>query len=230
VATVEQTDEDIKKEVVDHLYWNNEVDASDISVSVDDGEVTLRGTVPSINNSLSAEDSALDIEGVYLVDNQLEIEVPEPPETVTDNEIETRVNDSLLWDSEVDSTEVDVEVDNGSVTIKGAVDEGWKRIRVENKVSDLEGVVSVRNELSVVPTEDVMDEAIAVEITRSLERNVYVNPDDVTVNVENGEVTVTGTVYSYRAKSEIYDAAIRTGGVKTVNNDVMVETKSASRI
>ena len=40
-------DEQIKKAVVDMLYWDSRVDASDIHVEVTDGEVTLRGTVPS---------------------------------------------------------------------------------------------------------------------------------------------------------------------------------------
>lgn len=86
METIERTDEDIKKEVVDHLYWNNEVDASDIEVRVDDGEVTLTGSVPSVNNSIAAENAAFDIEGVVVVNDELDVEIPEYQEPITDDE------------------------------------------------------------------------------------------------------------------------------------------------
>ena len=40
------TDEDIKKDVVDELDWDSRIDASDIFVEVENGEVLLSGTAP----------------------------------------------------------------------------------------------------------------------------------------------------------------------------------------
>ena len=58
------SDEQIKKNVVDHLTWDNQIDASKILVEVDNREVILKGTVTTINQRLQAQIDAEDIEGV----------------------------------------------------------------------------------------------------------------------------------------------------------------------
>ena len=42
-----QTSEEIKKDVVDQLYWDNRIDASSVTVEVDGGRVKLKGTAPT---------------------------------------------------------------------------------------------------------------------------------------------------------------------------------------
>lgn len=68
-----RSDETIKNEVNEALYHETYVDASDIDVSVDNGEVTLSGTVDSRMAKRRAEDCIERITGVSDVSNHLKV-------------------------------------------------------------------------------------------------------------------------------------------------------------
>jgi len=126
--------------------------------------------------------------------------------------------------------EIDVTVANGMVTLEGTVEDTWQKWRAEDLVADLSGVILVENHLTVVPTESFVDQDIAEDIESALERNLYVVADDVTVEVENGTVTLSGTVTSWAARRAAYEAALYTTGVVDVRNllSVLTETEEAA--
>lgn len=219
-----RNDEVIKKDIVDHLYWDDRIDASTVNVEVSDSDVTLTGTVFSTAAKHAATGIALDIEDVETVDNRLEVEFEPATEIPSDQEIRTRAKDILSWDTAVSTADISIEVEAGIVTLKGSVDAYWKKDRAEEKVQDVFGVVNVVNELSVVPTEDILDETIAEDVVNSLERNVDVNVHDIDVEVVDRKVTLSGTVPSWRAREAAYDAARFTGGVKDVHNNLSVQS------
>ena len=66
-----RSDERIREDVCDRLSIDDEVDASDITVSVRDGEVTLEGTVPDRRSKHRAEDIAESVSGVKDIHNSL---------------------------------------------------------------------------------------------------------------------------------------------------------------
>lgn len=66
-----RTDEKIKDDVQEKLYHDSFIDASDIDVTVNDGEVTLSGTVDSKQTKRRAEDCAERVSGVNEVSNHL---------------------------------------------------------------------------------------------------------------------------------------------------------------
>lgn len=68
-----RSDDSIKNDVNDALYRDTYVDASDIDVSVDNGEVTLSGTVDSRMAKRHAEDCIERIAGVSDVSNHLKV-------------------------------------------------------------------------------------------------------------------------------------------------------------
>ncbi len=216
------TDEVIKSKVVDQLRFDAKVDASDIKVEVDNNKVTLEGSVSSFSGKTSAEDDAYLISGVFDVENNLEVEFEVPPAIPTDDEIETRINNTLLWNTEINSQNINVEVENQWVTLTGDVDSYWKKYLAENKTLNVRGVVGVTNEIVVVPTEKVTDEAIAEDIIKAIERNVNVLADNVTVKVEDGKVTLTGEVPSWSAKNSAFIAASSAWGVKEVENKILI--------
>jgi len=71
-----RTDERIREEVCDRLSWNDEVDATDIEVRVENGEVTLAGSVETRHMKRLAEDLADDVWGVNDVHNTLRVQKP----------------------------------------------------------------------------------------------------------------------------------------------------------
>jgi len=68
-----RTDERIREDVCDRLSWDDEVDATDISVSVDKGEVTLEGSVETRHMKRLAEDIAEGVTGVTDVHNTVRV-------------------------------------------------------------------------------------------------------------------------------------------------------------
>lgn len=68
-----RSDERIKEDVNDRLSDDNYVDASEIDVTVNNGEVTLSGTVHTRNEKRRAEDVVEAISGVKNVENRIKV-------------------------------------------------------------------------------------------------------------------------------------------------------------
>ncbi|MCZ7572123.1 MAG: BON domain-containing protein [Ardenticatenaceae bacterium] len=70
----QRSDERIQEDVCDRLTQHGHLDASGIEVRVQDGEVTLQGTVPSRQARYMAEDTADSVPGVKDVQNRLQVQ------------------------------------------------------------------------------------------------------------------------------------------------------------
>jgi len=68
-----RTDERIREDVCDRLSIDDDVDASEVEVRVQDGEVMLEGSVPTRSMKHRAEDLAEDASGVKDVHNHLRV-------------------------------------------------------------------------------------------------------------------------------------------------------------
>lgn len=222
IRTKERTDEAIYKDIIDQLYWDGRVDASDVKVTVDKGMVTLSGNVPTYRARNAAADDTWVVGGVKSVSNRLAVRYPVVPILPTNVEIQTSVQNALIYDPDIFSHKIDVTVANGWVTLKGVVDAYWKKQQTEEDAFSVRGVVGVTNELAVVPTNRTSDEEIANRVVNALERNVSVDVDDITVTVNNGNVMLRGTVSSSYAKRAAYHSAFYTSGVISVIDDIKV--------
>jgi hypothetical protein len=72
-------DERILEEVCDRLADDDRLDASDIEVRVDAGEVTLSGLVRAREDKRRAEDISESVSGVKHLQNNLRVKPPEQP-------------------------------------------------------------------------------------------------------------------------------------------------------
>jgi osmotically-inducible protein OsmY len=210
-------DEEIKKNVVEQLYWDNKVDASNIKVTVREGRVTLSGTVQNYPARSSARLDAFMVRGVNSVADNINVcyRVNAPD----DESIETIAKSVIQWNPDLKEDNIDATVDNGKVFLTGTVDTMWKKIKAENIVSNVDGVLSIINKIAVIPTGDIIDENIAKDIIAAIERNVSLDVEDVNVKVEDGLVTLTGTVPSSIAHRAANEAAIYTYGVVGVDDN-----------
>ncbi len=69
----QRSDERIREDVCERLTDHHDVDASDIEVSVESGEVTLTGTVSARRDKLMAEHAAEAVSGVIDIHNQIRV-------------------------------------------------------------------------------------------------------------------------------------------------------------
>jgi osmotically-inducible protein OsmY len=215
-----RTDENIKLDVIDQLYWDNRVNAADVKVEVLDGIVTLSGMVNTSNARYSAASDAWMIEGVTDVNNELEVIYNTDLNLPTDTQIKSQAESTLLWNADIDSSNIEVSVSQGVVTLKGTVNSLWKKWEAEQTVYRNFGVISVENHLTIVPTKSIVDQDIAEDIEKALDRNFYIDAEKVSVKVDKGIVTLTGEVNSTIARTQAEDIAMYTAGVMDVENQL----------
>jgi len=145
---VERDDAEVEAGVIRALVEDRAIDETEISVSVRDGIVTLRGTVPSLASKRYAGVLAWWVPGVREVDNQLDLKWPEED---NDSEITEAVVAALEKDHLVDATGIDVHTYRGVVTLRGAVFGEEQRDAAENDAWFVLGVRDVNNDLRVSP-------------------------------------------------------------------------------
>ena len=123
-------------------------DPVEIAVSGDGGTVTLRGTVESFAQRRAAVQDAEETEGVYEVDDQLVVDLLGDYRR-EDDEIRGIALQFLTWDVEVPVESIDVQVDDGWVTLSGEVDFQFESDAAFDDVAGLYGVVGITDEITV---------------------------------------------------------------------------------
>ena len=209
----------IQQDVLDEFAWDPEIDAADVGVEVDDGVVTLTGTVDRYAEKLAAEKAAQRVDGVRAVANDLSVRTAL---THNDTDIAKAAADALEANTAVPKGAVDVTVQNGKVTLRGEVDWAYRRYVAANCVRDLRGVRDVIN-LIQVKQPKVLATDVSGAIERALRRAAEIDADRIRVHTEDGHVTLTGTVRSWPEKREAGLAAWRAKGVTQVTNDIEVK-------
>jgi osmotically-inducible protein OsmY len=187
---------------------------------VDDGLVTLTGTVDNLLARKAAEQDAKNTLGVWRVKNYLKVR---PVTVPSDNEIKGMVQDALSTKPFAEGKDINVRVYYGKVYLDGAVDSLYEKSMVENVVFRVRGVVEVKNNLKAQFTfPEKEDWEIKEDIEYELWWSPFVNSDQVRVNVSDGVATLTGEVGSWRERNAATDNAYD-GGAWKVRNLLKVE-------
>jgi hyperosmotically inducible protein len=132
------------------LTADPEVNPFTIDVDTTDGVVTLRGRVDESGDRAEAVKLARETEGVRGVHDELTVgPAPNDEAPGTDAAIATKVKAKLTADPEVSSLNVDVDVEDGVVTLSGLVRSEYAKNHAEEVAARVEGVKSVRNEIRV---------------------------------------------------------------------------------
>lgn len=218
-------DERITTDVVKQLVWDDRVDAAMITVSVDQGEVTLEGKVPTHTARWAAEDDARLVAGVASVSNALRVEdvfAASQSPALSDAEILAEAERALATSAALEGHAIVLSVAAGWVTLEGSVNAYWKKTHAEHKVLDLRGVLGVTNKVAVVPTESVSDDVIAKGVMDAIERNASVSLENVEVSVADGRVILDGVVPNGVAQVAAHNAARYTAGVQDVEDRLVV--------
>lgn len=206
----------IKEEVLKALKWDTR-----ISVEVSDGVVTLTGRVDSYAVRLLAQEAAQFVEGVFKINNLVEVEAAE--RSWSDIEISVAARKALEWDSLIPHERIQVTVTNGWVALEGRVDLVRERDNAERLVRRLAGVRGVYNHIEVSDAE-VSPENVREAIEEELKERARLEAQRIKVSLRNGTVTLTGPVQSWEEECAIINAASRAPGVKSIDDRLSVQT------
>jgi VCBS repeat-containing protein len=150
----------------------------------------------------------------------------------TDSQLQHELVEELRWDPRVNAAQIGVTVENGVVSLLGAVDTYADKWAAEAAVKRVGGVRSVAEELTVkvLGPHAHTDLEIAKAAQNALEWDVWV-PATVTAKVEHGRISLEGQV-DWNYQREAAERAVRhlTGVVSVINSVGIKAGASASEV
>lgn len=219
---VNLTDDEIESSVKMAFLYDPRVISFNIKVDVKNGVVTLGGVVDNLHAKNSAKEDARNTVGVLRVKNNIKVK---PEVAIKDQKLKDKIAERLAKDKYIERYDIDISVDDGMVYLSGEVDTSWEKNRAENLASRFEGVLYVSNNIDFEHKwQWKPDWEITEDIQSQLEWSPFVDSDEVNIAVNNGLVTLTGTVNSYSERQSAVDNAFE-GGAKEVLNKIDVKYK-----
>ncbi len=208
-------DDQLQQAVLAELRWEPSVKAAQIGVTAQGGAITLTGQVESYAEKHAAETAARRIKGVLAITEEIAVQVPFERQR-GDDAIALAILDRLAWDASIPKDTIAVKVEQGWVTLTGAVGWNYQRDAVMQQVRRLHGVVGVSNQVSITP--GVSTANISNDISFALHRSCFPDADAITVTESGGKVCLTGKVNSWHAYQVAGETAWGAPGTTQVEN------------
>ena len=215
-----------------------------LDIAVEDGRARLSGRVESAVQKELAERVALSIDGIEKVDNRIEVDEGtaegEPPTLVQrleDATLTATVKSKLLWNSNTRGLDIQVESQDGAVTLSGRAQTPAAKELAGQLASNTDGVRELFNHLSVSTADSSASEIeVAAEEAREAISDGWItskvkasfvysrNLDALNLDVEtkDGFVSLRGSVLSAAEKRLAVDIARNIRGVRGVDADALL--------
>jgi osmotically-inducible protein OsmY len=232
-----KTDDEIRKAVRDTFLADPRVLVFQPMIEVDNGTVTLTGTVSNLRAKRAAEQDARNVVGVWSVNNAL---VVRPYQAPTDSQMEENVKAALARCAYLSHFGIDVHVRYGKVALYGTVDNYFELQQVEEMASGITGVVEVRNRVQVREKRAVLmidyvfpaqtDPATNADTDQQIEKALreqlfwfpFIDESQIEVSVNQGCARIAGQVDNWQELRYLTLAAYECGAT-SVDNQVRVK-------
>ena len=199
----------------------------DVKASVEDGIVTLTGTVDLYQRKLDAAKLARKIGHVQGVRNLLTVAGPDVPDTQLEQKLATKLRYVRVgYDNTFNYFALGVK--DGVVTVEGQDRTGVGRDEALADIANMPGVKDVVENISVAPV-STFDDGIRIKAMQAIYRDPVLSKyamdpaHPIRIIVANGHVTLYGAVDSAMDKNV---AGIRAGqvfGAFSVDNKLVVD-------
>jgi hyperosmotically inducible periplasmic protein len=228
-------------------FVNPEIRPWNIDVSTTaNGVVTLRGEIDEPGDRDEAVRIARSVEGVTQVNDRLVVKADAArPDgnntnqfTEPDGWVTAKIQAKYFMDAEVKGRDIDVDTQNGTVTLRGQVSSEAERRQAIAIARNTEGVRDVADQLTVNRVTESGDNQTGLSqtaatvddawITTKVQSKFFLDRDikgsTINVNTSGGVVTLEGSVRSAAERQAAEQIARETEGVSRVNNQLKVET------
>jgi hyperosmotically inducible protein len=136
-----------------------------------------------------------------------------------DSWITAKAKIALYADDRVSGSDINVDTQNGTVTLRGKV------ATADEVAKTVDGVAAVRNELQVVPAAErkavnAEDKDLKNAIQKRIKQDARLKGADIDVQVDRGVVTLMGDVKDVGARARASEVARAVPGVRSVKNEL----------
>jgi hyperosmotically inducible protein len=226
-----ETDDRIESAAANSYVYKTYLKEDSVKVESDSGMVTLTGTVKERFHKSLAADTVEGLPGVKSVDNQLTLK----EDTSTDNAdrwLRLKVETALLFHSDVNAMTTKVSAENGTVFLRGEATDLVEKDLATEYASDVDGVKSVKNEMTVSTTPpetrrtmaEKLDDASVTALVKASQL-AHLSTSTITTKIEtkDGVVTISGVAKSAAEKKHISKLASGVHGVNKVVNEMTIK-------
>jgi hyperosmotically inducible periplasmic protein len=217
-------DNQIQTSVIQKLAAKS--DFKDVKSTVEDGIVTLTGTVDLYQRKLDAAKTAHKIKDVQGVRNLIDVAGPNEPDVQLEQKLATKLRYVRIgYDSAFDYFAVGVK--DGVVTVEGQDRTGVGRDEALADIANMPGVKDVIDKISIAPVSN-FDDTLRLRTARviygdSVLSKYAIDPArPIRIIVANGHVTLYGAVDSAMDKQIAGIRANQIPGVFSVDNKLEV--------
>ncbi|QNH77572.1 BON domain-containing protein [Pseudomonas protegens] len=214
-----KTDKQLKDDILAELRFEPSVNAQQIGVEVKDGIVTLAGHVDSFMEKWAAEEATQKVAGVRALAVEMDVKLPGLSQR-TDGDIARAIENALEWTTYLPKDSLKILVEDGWVTLDGNLEWQYQSQSAINAVRGLLGVKGISNNIKI--KSKVTAKGVKADITEALKRRAIVDSQKITIDVQGGDVTLSGTVDTWAERELARHSAWNTAGVKHVQNNIIV--------
>ena len=214
------SNEELRFDVEQELFWEPRVDNAAIAVATDDGDVTLRGTVGSFREKRAAANAAKRVYGVTSVDNELSVRLLDESRR-DDADVRGAVLQALMLDVAVPSS-IDASVKDGLVTLTGMAPFNYQRVEAEFVAGNVPGVIGVDDQVELT-IGDPTPADVRQSIKKAFKRDASLDAETLSIDTLDGIVTLSGHVDSWVEHDAAVNAAWAAPGVQAVEDEIVVD-------
>jgi osmotically-inducible protein OsmY len=213
-------DKNLRQHVIDEFEFDPSFEGAHIGVAVDKAVVTLSGHVESYAQKLAAVTAARRVKYVHAIADEIEVRYPFQSK-VEDDQIAKRALDILRWNSTVSPYQIDVLVQDGWMTLTGAVNWQFEKRTAEECIRKLSGMLGVTNKITLKPRVVAAD--IKAKIEAALKRRAELDVDAIRVSITGGDhVVLEGKVGNWNERRAAENAAWSAPGVMSVDDLITI--------
>lgn len=209
-------DMQLKEDVEQELRWDPSLNAAQIGVSVDGGNVTLLGTVDTFAERWAAERATKRVGRCRSVKQELKVKLRSEHQR-EDLALGAATQRVLDWDVFVPKG-ITAKAKDGWVTLAGTVHWNFQREAAERAMQHTVGVTGVSN--CIVLEGSAVASQVKAEVEAALLRQASADAASIQVSESGGKVTLTGQASSWQAIEDATGAAWSAAGVTEVVAEV----------
>lgn len=206
-------DHELAEAAWQRLSQSHQIETNDIEITVSHQIATLRGSVPTYAQRIAAEDVVRSVEGILKVFNSLEVK---HMFCLRDEALLERIQ-ACFEESQIDTSDIQVDVFQGTATLRGTVKSRQQKHAVESSVSSIPGLLGIREELVIAPLQTPGDRNLASKITNRLNDCLGIDSSQICVFIKDGRVVLRGILESQKAIDCVKTSVQRLDGIRELH-------------